>query len=1026
MDKKRSTYTTSVPKAEAKKNKPKDPSKRAKGDCADSVSSSHTQIFRRKLYDDKYTRITTDEYLGVSESSSGSSDTYQCVHGPGGKQYSEKAKLKRNLIKELDPIPTDSKWREGCPTYGWEVAAILEFLLKDPVGRQNTERLEAHLRDFAVLARFGYKIDALNSLTTVLEYLVENLKKKPSLRELLVLLMRNMDKPILLTVMSDVITQLEAVRNYIGILGYLLLRVEDDDLFELVSRGILWQLSATDEARGPGTLRRQHALSAAGSHLLITVARMLALATPQRFPTFQQIAMLLACNSTNCCIDLMKENIIENILYRFNPYFPMKDLPDYEETPLDPQDFNVKLGSSSIYMSMTLSLLLILVKTLRSFFDENPDVVRNFPCPDYYSQRCFLWAYRYECRARGRQHERLTLTVIAHALLRCFGERLEAFCPLLMPDIMSLSVLTEVSPKQIWIQDVGFNTSQVDVQFKKILIYFSVDLLKTFPCNKFMVESQYWVLGLMFLLDPNLCDLRARWSSSLFAEIRKSALQALVCTLHLMPSKVVAEYDIIRRIMWYIEWYSENPYELPVLYWCVRLLHVAIRSRSEPTRADSLRDLFDTHGIIILMHLCDTLLEQRCPPVEKSQVILALTLRLLTSAVEADRQLTCCVYPQVEWPASINTLAAKMLDIALYSLDKHFLLSDRWLVSMLNFIWEAIIWRKEYREKFVSRNGVYSLLDMITMSKPAIQCLAMALVCDVARSGGAVAQLVTWRAGPGASDANPCVVKRGDTIASLMAALFRHDCIASGVRLDHRGVIQDLDCPVMSWEVRKELKSPDFLRRERPHLCLGVVDMAGSRMSKVFALIHMLSEDLQHKVSMADEAYNLYKNIQLAPYDEAILALCSHYLTLKLNETWAEAKVLCVDLLNQDKEILEEFFQINGGWAKEVKRQQEDILSKASQRDVYEEKSLYAFLATVRLNNALDALREVRCVARSGAARSRDLPHQAPHRAAFSHTLIATYKPPLDDLNMTGQYVKVRSIPHRSKSKSNTGAQPPN
>ncbi|CAH2227217.1 jg18379, partial [Pararge aegeria aegeria] len=167
--------------------------------------------------------------------------------------------------------------------------------------------------------------------------------------------------------------------------------------------------------------------------------------------------------------------------------------------------------------------------------------------------------------------------------------------------VLSLSVLTEIPPKQLWIQSVGFNTSQLDVQFKKSLIYLSVDFLKIFPYNSFMVESQHWLLGMMFLLDPDLCHLRARWTPALFAEIRKTALQALVCTLHLMPTRLVTGHEIIRRIMWYIEWYSENPYELPVLYWCVRLLHAAIRVRGETTRPDTLRDLFDTHGIIILM-----------------------------------------------------------------------------------------------------------------------------------------------------------------------------------------------------------------------------------------------------------------------------------------------------------------------------------------------------------------------------------------------------------------------------------------
>lgn len=77
--------------------------------------------------------------------------------------------------------------------------------------------------------------------------------------------------------------------------------MEQYDLFELVSRGLLWQLSAFDEARGAGALHRRHALNAAETHLLVTVVRMLALATAQRFPTFQQIALLLACHSVDCC-----------------------------------------------------------------------------------------------------------------------------------------------------------------------------------------------------------------------------------------------------------------------------------------------------------------------------------------------------------------------------------------------------------------------------------------------------------------------------------------------------------------------------------------------------------------------------------------------------------------------------------------------------------------------------------------------------------------------------------------------------
>lgn len=42
---------------------------------------------------------------------------------------------------------------------------------------------------------------------------------------------------------------------------------------------------------------------------------------------------------------MIKENIFENIFYRFNPYFP-HELPAYEFNPVDPQDYTVKLGTT--------------------------------------------------------------------------------------------------------------------------------------------------------------------------------------------------------------------------------------------------------------------------------------------------------------------------------------------------------------------------------------------------------------------------------------------------------------------------------------------------------------------------------------------------------------------------------------------------------------------------------------------------------------------------------------------------------
>ncbi|CAG9782044.1 unnamed protein product [Diatraea saccharalis] len=396
--------------------------------------------------------------------------------------------------------------------------------------------------------------------------------------------------------------------------------MEDDVLFDLVSNAMIWQLSAPDSSRGPGTAHLHIVLAAAGPVLIHTAVRMLAVADSHRFPTFLEIAFLLANDNADNCIEMMKENIIENIFYRFNPYFPITELPTFNENPADPRDWNLKLGESCINISTTLSLLLVLLTTTKAYLERNPTHRSILPCPDAYSQRCFIWAYRYECRVRGHQNERITLTVVIGVLLYCFGDRLTLFSSLLMPDLMSLSVLTELPTRSDWIGTVNMNTGQVDVQFKSILIALCVDLIKAFPANKFMTRS-------------------------------------------------------------------------------------------------------------------------------------------------------------------------------------------------------------------------------------SVQCIILAMVCDIARAGDAVGQIVTWRAKFSASHA-------------------------------------------------------------------------------VFALLHLLSDDLAYTVTLADEAFNMYKNIKISPEDEAVLVLCSHYMTLKLNEVWVETKIRSPTLLPQDQDNVEEFLNIGVGWAKEIKRQQEDVIQK--------------------------------------------------------------------------------------------------
>lgn len=81
--------------------------KKDRGDNSKCTSKTpSTQFFKEDKIKQEYVRITRMEYLSESESISGSSDTFHCVHGPEGKIYTtDKAQLKRNFMKCLDPVP---------------------------------------------------------------------------------------------------------------------------------------------------------------------------------------------------------------------------------------------------------------------------------------------------------------------------------------------------------------------------------------------------------------------------------------------------------------------------------------------------------------------------------------------------------------------------------------------------------------------------------------------------------------------------------------------------------------------------------------------------------------------------------------------------------------------------------------------------------------------------------------------------------------------------------------------------------
>ncbi|CAH1647817.1 unnamed protein product [Spodoptera littoralis] len=267
-----------------------------------SEESSHTKFYKRNREKKEFEQTTREEFYSISESMSGSSDTFECIHGPHGKEYTAKGLLKRNILKNLDPIPKDPKWNTDCPpSFGWDMAQILEDMVRCPTVERQIDRFQEHLSDFARTSSNGYRIDVLSNVCKVLNYLLEAVADYPILKPGLVSLLKNLKHPIFLVKASDVVTYFDKLMNFIGYIGFLLIELEDETLFDIVAAAVIWHLTAPDKMRGPGTVHLRHSLTAAAPVLRQTTVRMLAIARSHKFPIFLEIALLLAYDTAENC-----------------------------------------------------------------------------------------------------------------------------------------------------------------------------------------------------------------------------------------------------------------------------------------------------------------------------------------------------------------------------------------------------------------------------------------------------------------------------------------------------------------------------------------------------------------------------------------------------------------------------------------------------------------------------------------------------------------------------------------------------
>lgn len=179
----------------------------------------------------------------------------------------------------------------------------------------------------------------------------------------------------------------------------------------------------------------------------------------------------------------------------------------------------------------------------------------------------------------------------------------------------------------------------------------------------------------------------------------------------------------------------------------------------------------------------------------------------------------------------------------------------RTLICLLDLLWNGLLTNEDNLKYFINSGNVYTLLDLVQNGIFPIQLVALGLLVDLCEEGSCIPHLLTWRS-------------QGKTLTSLLMSVFRQENERLGVKVDERGIIDDVEQPLMGEQQHLETRNTE----KDPNSSPATVDLIGSCRPKVYAILQLLKHRHRETVELVNEQYKL-QNQPLTHEDQVFLLL---------------------------------------------------------------------------------------------------------------------------------------------------------
>ncbi|XP_039277481.1 cilia- and flagella-associated protein 69 [Nilaparvata lugens] len=734
-----------------------------------------------------------------------------------------------------------------CPS---ELILMLRNNLNESLARTLIERNIRLFKDFIKLSENKVMVQDIRNVAQVVDNLFGCLEENELYLAPLHCLLIMLSNPPHMNKVSDAIQSVYLLKDYLNILGGLLLKLVAEKTFQKMILSIIHNLFSKDARKESSVIDITWCVEALElSSLPLEIANVLKLDFHHNRHEFLIVIDVISDLSRHCCLKMINSGMINILL-----------------SSLAKTDTNIEVShiSDNQCLNVNLNLIWRLVEICKTEeCSKHIEAISSTALKDF-----IMVLTRIDREENNLKSSKIYRNNIFSLLL----ELIHTFPDLDLSIVKNYFIeLVRNRRKEIPLSELEEENVESTPIYKKLDVHYEkifLSILKYLVTSSSNTQDHPFLTEVMELLLGYLTC----WSNPK-DQIVWSSVQAsqLLMAFKILPSisAMLMDYFISKngpnRLMQIIELFRHEMIGITVLFEATLCLLKIFKMNEKSTGLPTLMKQIDIHIMIKLT--------KRCLEME---VMSTYFQDLLTNLLCIINSLTCQDNLEPCIRDSLFTIAFDSIQRILFLKKVDSVLSNKLNVAVSEVLWKCVIQFPESWERFIQANGIYIILDLVMILPHILKIKYLTILADLCEDPVSVPYLITWR-----TKSKMDGVPIGSGILTVLCNLWRQEEKLIGVKRDKYGCIEDWQEPLMG-EVQRNLQ-----KEMRFEAFSGMFSMFADMRIKIYIIIYYLTIRYKDITTIAENHFRL-NYLPLNSYDKITMKLAENYFKLSVGGIWKD------------------------------------------------------------------------------------------------------------------------------------------